>query len=113
MSGILKLPELPTAIVCVTDALAIGAMRAIAHAGLKPGHDISVIGYDGAPFGLLVDPPLTTIMQPNHLSGQEAARIIRTLVESPEPQIIQKLWDATLVPRASTSPPPKRRKRAR
>jgi LacI family transcriptional regulator len=106
MTELLALDDPPTAVVCVTDAIAIGAMRAISRAGLRAGRDISVIGYDGVPFGLMADPPLTTIMQPTQKAGQEVARMLRALVEAPQPKIIQKLWEAKLIPRESTSPPP-------
>src|SRR5690606_20341537 len=39
-------PEPPTAIVCVSDVFAYGALRAIAERGLRPGHDVAVVGFD-------------------------------------------------------------------
>ena len=44
---LLSLPQKPTAVVCWNDLVAIGMMNGIARAGLVPGVDISVTGYDG------------------------------------------------------------------
>jgi LacI family transcriptional regulator len=104
MTRVLSLPVPPTAVVCVTDSVAIGAMRAISRAGLRPGREVSVIGFDGLPVGLAVDPPLTTMSQPSHKAGREVARMLRALIDG-EQRPIQKLWEATLVPRASANPP--------
>jgi DNA-binding LacI/PurR family transcriptional regulator len=43
--------------------------------------------------------------QPSHQAGQEVARILRALIEGTTQKPVQELWEATLVPRASVSPP--------
>ncbi|SDB40822.1 transcriptional regulator, LacI family [Bauldia litoralis] len=106
MTAMLSLPAPPTAVVCVTDAVALGAMRAISGAGLRPGVDVSVIGYDGLPFGLAAHPPLTTMSQSSHRAGREVARMLLALIHGAEPANSQVLWEATLTKRASASPPP-------
>ncbi len=105
MSQMLALPTPPTAVLCVTDAVALGAMRAISRGGLRPGHDVSVMGYDGLPTGLAADPPLTTMSQSSHDAGHEVARMIKALIEGAEPRDSQVLWEARLTQRASTNPP--------
>lgn len=64
VNELLNQPELPTALFCVSDELAIGAMFQLAQKGLKVPKDISIIGYDGIPMGKQIDPKLTTIEQP-------------------------------------------------
>ena len=56
--------ERPTAVLCATDRLAVGALHALSHAGLRAGRDVSIIGYDDLPLATYTDPPLTTIAQP-------------------------------------------------
>ena len=51
------------AIFAVTDVLAIGAIRALADAGLRVPEDVGVVGFDDLPISSLVTPPLTTIRQ--------------------------------------------------
>ncbi len=54
----------PTAIVCITDIIAIGVMRAIEDAGLSVGQDIAVTGFDNNPLVEYLRPPLTSVYQP-------------------------------------------------
>jgi LacI family transcriptional regulator len=46
MEDLLRLSELPTAILCSNDMTAIGVLRSVARAGLKVPDDVSVIGFD-------------------------------------------------------------------
>lgn len=51
------------AIFAASDLIAIGAMRALAEAGLSVPEDVAVVGFDDIPAASLTTPPLTTIMQ--------------------------------------------------
>ena len=46
-----------TALVCASDPLALGAIRAVRRAGLEVPGDVSVVGYDDSAFMAAVDPP--------------------------------------------------------
>jgi LacI family transcriptional regulator len=56
-------PQL-TALFCMSDVMAIGAMRALADLGFRVPEDISVVGFDGIELGQYYNPRLTTIAQP-------------------------------------------------
>lgn len=56
------------------DLMAIGAIRALRHAGRRVPEDVAVIGYDDIDIAANTDPPLTTIRQP-------AAEMSRTMVD--------------------------------
>lgn len=101
---LLALPQPPSAIVCVTDTIAISAMQAIQGAGLVVGRDISVIGYDGLPMGASVEPALTTMSQPAYDAGRVVGRMAMQQASTKQPQISQTLWEATLTLRASCGP---------
>jgi len=60
----------PTALVCASDALAVGAMRALEDRGLRPGPDVSVIGFDDSAGAQVVRPGLTTLHQPLEESAE-------------------------------------------
>jgi LacI family transcriptional regulator len=60
----------PTAILCATDRLAVGALHATAGR-------LAIIGYDDLPVASYTDPPLTTIAQPIE---QAAARMVEMLI---------------------------------
>ena len=60
-SQFLALPDKPTGAVCWNDLAAIGLMNGIARAGLTPGVDISVTGYDDLEEAAIATPALTTV----------------------------------------------------
>ena len=61
MRKLLKLPELPDAVFCFNDMMALGAMRAIHEAGLRVPQDIAIVGFDDVEDGEYSIPSLTTI----------------------------------------------------
>ncbi|WP_249416352.1 LacI family DNA-binding transcriptional regulator [Streptomyces sp. TS71-3] len=67
-----------TAIVCASDMMALGAIRAVRQQGLDVPADVSVVGFDDSPLIAFTDPPLTTVRKPVPAMGQAA---VRTLLE--------------------------------
>ncbi|QCX74825.1 HTH-type transcriptional repressor CytR [Streptomyces sp. YIM 121038] len=67
-----------TGIVCASDMMALGAIRAARQQGLEVPRDVSVVGFDDSPLIAFTDPPLTTVRQPVQAMGQAA---VRTLLE--------------------------------
>jgi LacI family transcriptional regulator, repressor for deo operon, udp, cdd, tsx, nupC, and nupG len=61
-----------TAMVCASDMMALGAVRAARQRGLEVPGDVSVVGFDDSPLIAFTDPPLTTIRQPVQAMGQAA-----------------------------------------
>lgn len=97
----------PTGIVCGNDAMAIGALAALAAAGLRVPGDVSVTGYDDLPQAPYTVPPLTTVAQP---VGEVAAAAVERLlarVERPgaAPRPEHTVFPVRLVVRGSTAPP--------
>lgn len=68
--------EMPTAIVCMNDQMAIGAMQAIRGRNIKVPEDISVVGFDDIDYARYCDPPLTTIAQPRDDMAQVAVEYL-------------------------------------
>jgi DNA-binding LacI/PurR family transcriptional regulator len=66
----------PTAIVAVTDMLALGVIRAAGAAGLHIPGNLSVVGMDDIDLAATTDPPLTTIRVRKDLMGAGAARVL-------------------------------------
>ena len=91
----------PTAIIALSDVLAIGVLEAAAERGISVPGELSVAGFDDVPEAAAATPPLTTIRQPHQLKGSEAVRL---LLEGPEAQSV--LLPIELVVRASTAPAP-------
>ncbi|MGB3501734.1 MAG: LacI family DNA-binding transcriptional regulator [Mesorhizobium sp.] len=75
-SQFLALKDRPTAAVCWNDLVAIGLMNGIARAGLVPGVDISVTGYDDLEEAAIATPALTTVWNGQREVGRRAARAL-------------------------------------
>ena len=106
MERLLRLDAPPTAVCCVSDVVAIGAMQAIRASGLQPGREVSVIGYDGLELGAWLNPPLTTMRQPLQSAGRMLADMLIRLVEGERtPANSQELFRASFVRRGTANPP--------
>lgn len=66
----------PTAILSMSDRMAIDALPWLAARGISVPHDVSIVGFDGVPEAATSNPPLTTIAQPMIEMGRRAARMI-------------------------------------
>jgi DNA-binding LacI/PurR family transcriptional regulator len=87
----------PTAIICLSDVLAFGVIRAAAERGIRIPQDLSVVGYDDVPEA--ASAALTTVYQDHAAKGEEAVRL---LTEGGD----DVLLPTSLVVRASTGPAP-------
>ncbi|RJT37298.1 LacI family DNA-binding transcriptional regulator [Mesorhizobium waimense] len=94
--------EPPTAILAMSDRIAMVAIEWLAERGMKVPGDVSIIGFDGVPDGALCDPPLTTIAQPIIEIGRRAARMILDF----DGAVRRETLDVEMVVRASSGPPP-------
>jgi len=65
-----------TAVICLDDIAAVGAMRAIADQGLQVPADLSVVGYDEVQNAHFYRPSLTTVRQPLRQMGYLAASVL-------------------------------------
>ena len=70
----------PTAVLAMSDAMAIGAMRALHDLRLTIPGDVSVVGFDDIDLALHVDPPLTTVRQPIRRKGEEAVELLLAII---------------------------------
>ncbi|MER5948001.1 LacI family DNA-binding transcriptional regulator [Streptomyces sp. NPDC001904] len=98
-----------TAIVCASDMMALGAIRAARQAGHRVPEDVSVVGFDDSPLIAFTDPPLTTIRQPVQAMGQAAVRaVLEEIGGTPAPHT-EFVFMPELVVRGSTAAAPDRR----
>lgn len=96
----------PTALLCATDRLAVGALHAAKAAGLRVGEDISIIGYDNLPLATYTDPPLTTIEQSIARAARRMVEMLLALIGGADPAVLREIWPARLIPRSSDGPAP-------
>ncbi|WP_159593242.1 LacI family DNA-binding transcriptional regulator [Chelativorans xinjiangense] len=104
----LALKDKPTAAVCWNDLVAIGLMNGIARAGLMPGVDISVTGYDDLEEAAIATPALTTVWNGQREVGRRAARVLLDRLNGAEVNPVQELIKPELHVRQSTARPAER-----
>lgn len=103
----LAAPLPPTALLCATDRLAVGALHALGATGLRAGRDVSVIGYDDLPQATYTDPPLTTIAQPIDRTAALLVEMLLALRDGASPAALRHILPAHLVRRGSDGPAPR------
>ena len=79
--SLLALPEPPTALFAVTDAMAIGALRAARERGVRVPQRLAVVGMDDIEMSAYTDPPLTTVRIAKDAMGRLAADWLIGLIE--------------------------------
>ena len=100
-------PDRPTALLCLSDAFAIEAIRAATDLGLRVPEDLSIVGYDDSRRASSSRPALTTIRQDVSAKGHIAAAArIRAIREGAPAEPERVLLPAELVVRESTGPAP-------
>jgi DNA-binding LacI/PurR family transcriptional regulator len=95
-----------TGVICGSDVLALGAIRAVRRAGLSVPGDVSVVGYDDSAFMSCTDPPLTTVRQPIESMGKAAVALLVNQIENMAVHPEELLFEPELVVRGSTGPAP-------
>jgi DNA-binding LacI/PurR family transcriptional regulator len=93
-----------TGIICASDVLALGAVRAVRRAGLTVPGDVSVVGYDDSAWLNATDPPLTTVRQPIESMGRSAVALLVNEMETVTANPEELLFEPELVVRGSTGP---------
>ncbi|TDE10413.1 LacI family DNA-binding transcriptional regulator [Jiangella asiatica] len=95
-----------TGIVCGSDLMALGAVRAVRNRGLDVPGDVSVVGYDDSPLMPFTDPPLTTVRQAVPAMSAAAVNALMEQIAGVAPERSELLFAPDLVVRASTGPAP-------
>ncbi|MGY0489658.1 LacI family DNA-binding transcriptional regulator [Streptomyces sp. WG-D5] len=94
-----------TGVICASDPLALGAVRAARRAGLSVPGDVSVVGYDDSAFMNCTEPPLTTVRQPIEAMGRAAVEMLVAQIQGGSVPPGELLFEPELVVRGSTAPP--------
>jgi DNA-binding LacI/PurR family transcriptional regulator len=99
-----------TAVLAMSDAMAIGALHAAHEHGLSVPRDVSLVGFDNIDEAEHTHPPLTTVHQPVREKGAEAARLLLSAVDHRDlGQPEHRRLETRLILRGSTSQPGPRR----
>jgi DNA-binding LacI/PurR family transcriptional regulator len=93
----------PTAVMALSDLLAIGVMNAAADAGMVVGRDLAVVGFDDSPVTGYLRPPLTSLRQPIAQISERIVRMLVDLVHGEKLAPAQVLLKPRLIVRDSTA----------
>lgn len=97
-----------TAMVCGSDMMALGAIRAARRRGLSVPQEFSVIGYDDSQLIAFTDPPLTTVRQPVSAMALAAVRTLCDEIAGHAAPRAEYMFAPELVVRGSTAASPTR-----
>ena len=112
MTELLRAHSETTAVVCNGDMVALGACLALTRAGLAPGRDVSVIGFDDIQDAAVATPPLTTMAVSPRKLGRRLARTLLDRIHDPDMPATVFEVSAELVVRETTGVPPAALKKA-
>lgn len=103
---LLERGQLPTALWCASDYMALGAMTALRSRGLSVPGDVSVMGHDDLHWDIYPNVGLTTLHTPMAELGKAAVELAIALMEEGEQPRPRQSFQPTLVVRNSTGPAP-------
>ncbi|RKX77666.1 MAG: LacI family transcriptional regulator [Spirochaetes bacterium] len=101
---VLEIKPRSTAVVAMSDIMALGCHAFFREHGIKIPHEISLAGFDNIPESWLVSPPLTTISQPGYEKGKKAMELLLGIIEKKVEKRHIEL-ETELVIRGSCAPP--------
>ncbi len=101
MRALLERSPRPTAVLCLTDRLALGAIAVVRQAGLDLPGDLSIVGFDDIPRAALAQPALTTVRQDHREKGRRAGQALVALLHGRAATAVE-LLPVHLIVRATT-----------
>jgi LacI family transcriptional regulator, galactose operon repressor len=103
MRKLLQLDPIPDGVFCYNDPVAIGAMKAIAEAGLEIPRDIAVVGAGNVHYSDVLAIPLSTVDQGTTQIGKQAAQLLMDQIDAKgKPRVKKVLMVPMLVMRQSS-----------
>jgi len=98
--------DLPDAIVCANDQMAIGVLKALTRAGIAVPGEVALVGFDDIFPASQCEPPLTTVHQPMRRLGERACARLLERITDPGLSPVVELLPTELVLRSSCGCPP-------
>ncbi|MBR9858046.1 MAG: substrate-binding domain-containing protein [Gammaproteobacteria bacterium] len=105
MTTLLSLPKRPTAVFVGNDMMAVGALRALADAGVSVPEQMSLVGYDNIELAHYLVPALTSIEQPKAGMGALAVDTLLARIKAPDSSRRVLTLTPELIVRDSSQPP--------
>ncbi len=96
--------ERPTAVFVAGDAMALGALRALSHLGVRVPADLSLVAFGNPDFVRYATPAITTVDLPVAMAGQVAVELALRRTQRPEEKEV-RLLETSLLVRETAAPP--------
>ena len=93
-----QIRPMPTAVLCISDAVAIGAVKRCTELGIK----MAVAGFDNTSVSRVYMPAITSVAQPRGLMGKTAMQLLQNLIINPKAPFVKEILPHQLVVRTST-----------
>jgi DNA-binding LacI/PurR family transcriptional regulator len=103
---ILSRPDRPTAVFAANNVLTEGTWRAASALGLSIPRDVSLAGFDDAPWMSMVEPGVSTRMQDAGALGAAAMRALLERIDAPDAPVRTIVLPTRFRDRGSIAPPP-------
>lgn len=103
MQTVLAGEKRPTAVMCVNDSVAVGAVKAALEAGVSVPAELSVTGFDDTLLATSITPELTTVSQNSHALGEQAVQLLHQMISGEKGRKLTVL-EPQLICRQSTGP---------
>ncbi len=94
--------ELPDAIVCANNYIALGCVDAVKELGYRIPEDIGIIAFDDYPFSSMIEPPLTVVDINVRDLGLQAGKFLTQIIRHPNMQVQTYATTSNLIVRNST-----------
>lgn len=104
LARLVEQDQLPTALICGNDVIALGVLFEAQERGIPVPQQLSITGFDNMPLIKHIRPAITTIDVPAHTMGQFAATAMLSAIAKNQ-RIRSREFDAPLIIRETTAPP--------
>lgn len=102
MSFIMNLPQRPTALVVIDDAVAFGVLRGLIELGYSVPDDISIVSFNNTALAELTTPPLTSVDIGIFQMGYTASRLLIEKIQNQPPEQTRTIIPHRIVQRGSS-----------
>lgn len=100
--GLLDQKQLPDAVICANNYIALGCVGAIQERGLRIPQDLGVMTFDDYPFSRIIEPQLTVVDINVRDMGKQAGKFLLDMIRHPNMQVQTYITTSTVIPRRST-----------
>ncbi|EON75427.1 LacI family transcriptional regulator [Lunatimonas lonarensis] len=97
-------PDRPDGIFASNDVAAAGGIQALKELGIQVPGEVGVVGFSNWQFSSMIEPPMSSVMQPGFLMGEAATKKLLNFIETESYEAGTTVLKTELIPRRSSHP---------